>query len=106
MSKSIFVIFLTIAMAVLSIFIDWMEFLISLAMDLTELLSGPEATAVETQCASQCQGDFPLPSDRMYAEGTESGPIFGDPPKATEAKNVAITVEEGARFGSYKPHLG
>jgi len=40
----------------------------SLAIDPRELFPAWKAIAVESQCSSNCQGDFPVSSNRKYAE--------------------------------------
>ncbi|MBI3530521.1 MAG: hypothetical protein HY067_21450 [Betaproteobacteria bacterium] len=44
----------------------------SLAIDQTELFPTREAGTVEAQCPSNCQGDFPVSSNRKYAEAHEA----------------------------------
>ena len=41
----------------------------SLAIDPAELFPAREAAIVESQCPSNCQGDFPVSANRKYAEG-------------------------------------
>ena len=43
-----------------------------LAIDQTELNPTPEARTVEAQCPSNCQGDFPVSSERKYAQTHEA----------------------------------
>jgi hypothetical protein len=38
------------------------------AIDQTELFPTREAVTVEAQCPSNCRGDFPVSSNRKYAE--------------------------------------
>lgn len=40
----------------------------SLAIDPPELFPAWKAITVESQCPSNCQGDFPVSSSRKYAE--------------------------------------
>ena len=40
----------------------------SLGIDAMEIFPTREALIVEAQCPSKCQGDFPAPSNRKYAE--------------------------------------
>jgi hypothetical protein len=40
----------------------------SIAIDPTELFSRGEVLTVESQCPSNCQGDFPVSANRKYAE--------------------------------------
>jgi hypothetical protein len=40
----------------------------ALAIDPTELFPNREALIIEAQCPDNCQGDFPVPRDRKYAE--------------------------------------
>jgi hypothetical protein len=40
----------------------------SIAIDPTELFPTREAVIVESQCPSNCQGDFPVLANRKYAE--------------------------------------
>ena len=44
----------------------------SLAIDQTELFPTREALTIEAQCPSNCQGDFPVSSNRKYAEAHEA----------------------------------
>jgi hypothetical protein len=39
-----------------------------IAIDQTELFPTREAATVEAKCPSNCQGDFPVSSNRKYAE--------------------------------------
>ena len=40
----------------------------SLAIDPTELIPTRAAVTVESRCPSNCQGDFPVSTNRKYAE--------------------------------------
>jgi len=40
----------------------------------TDLSPSGEALVVDAQCTRTCQGDFPAPTNRKYAEATESRP--------------------------------
>ena len=44
----------------------------SLAIDPTELFSNREVLTVESPCPSNCQGDFPVSSNRKYADAHEA----------------------------------
>jgi hypothetical protein len=44
----------------------------ALAIDPAELFPTREALLIETQCPSNCQGDFPVPRERKYAEANEA----------------------------------
>lgn len=44
----------------------------SLAIDQPELFPAREALTIEAQCPSNCQGDFPVSSNRRYAEAHEA----------------------------------
>jgi hypothetical protein len=39
------------------------------AIDRAELIPNREALIMEARCPSNCQGDFPVPNDRKYADG-------------------------------------
>ena len=44
----------------------------SLAIDQTELFPTREVLTPEAQCPSNCQGDFPVASNRKYAQAREA----------------------------------
>ena len=44
----------------------------SIAIDQTELFPTREAATVEAQCPSNFQGDFPVSSERKYAQTHEA----------------------------------
>ena len=44
----------------------------ALAIDPAESVPNREALVIEARCPNNCQGDFPVPHDRKYAEGHDA----------------------------------
>jgi hypothetical protein len=76
---------------------------LALAIDQTEWFPDPEANTVATQCPSHCQGDFPVSSERKYAQ-SPGAPWVGGLSDAVKAKGAARAITEGRGPNRFEQH--